>query len=92
MYKVLLPTIYILLKNFQKNMCYAKYRWKNTKNRRCYWMAKITFVVRELNKPSQLALTNLSQLVYCLLDTCSENNTTTKSDSAEKTIEMEKTA
>jgi len=55
-------------------------------------MAKITFVVRELNKPSQLTLTNLSQLVYCLLDTCSENNTTTKSDSADKTTEMEKTA
>ena len=47
-------------------------------------MAKITFVVRELNKPSELALTNLSQLVYCLLDTCSENDTTTKSDSADK--------
>lgn len=55
-------------------------------------MAKITFVVRELNKPSELALTNLSQLVYCLLDTCSENDTTTKSDSADKITEMEKTA
>ncbi len=92
MYKVLLPTIYIFLKNFQKNMCYAKYRWKTQKNWRCYWMAKIAFVVRELNKPSELALTNLSQLVYCLLlDTCSENDTTTKSDSADKK-EIEKSA
>jgi hypothetical protein len=65
---------------------------KTQKNWRCYWMAKITFVVRELNKPSELALTNLSQLVYCLLDTCSENDTTTKSDSADKITEMEKTA
>lgn len=74
-------------------MCYVISEWKNTEKLEVlYWMAKITFVVRELNKPSELALTNLSQLVYSILDTCSENNTTTKSDSADKTTEMEKTA
>lgn len=63
-------------------------------------MAKIKFIVKEINKPSELALTNLSHVIYQTItkDTCSENNTTTKSDSAEKTIEnalqqsMEKTA
>jgi hypothetical protein len=57
------------------------------------WMAKIKFVVKELNKPSQFALSNLSQVVYNTIttkDTCNvEKDVTTKLNSA---TEVEKTA
>ena len=56
-------------------------------------MAKIKFVVRELNKPSQFALSNLSQVVYSSItkmDTCNiEKDVTTKLNSADT---VEKTA
>ena len=57
-------------------------------------MAKITFVVKELNKPSSLALENLSQVVFkTIMDTCNDKNENivTKFDSADKK-EMEKSA
>lgn len=55
-------------------------------------MAKIKFIVKEINKPSQFALSNLSQVVYLTItkDTCNvEKDVTTKLNSADK---MEKTA
>lgn len=59
-------------------------------------MAKITFVVKELNKPSSLALANLSHVIYQTItkDTYSavkdaDAGTITKLSSAKK---MEKTA
>lgn len=56
-------------------------------------MAKIKFIVKEINKPSQFALSNLSQVVYNTIttkDTCNvEKDVTTKLNSADK---MEKTA
>jgi|GEM_PF-2112583 len=54
-------------------------------------MAKITFVVKELNKPSSLALANLSHVIYQTItkDTYSAAGTITKLSSAKK---VEKTA
>ncbi|WP_161567275.1 hypothetical protein [Acidilutibacter cellobiosedens] len=52
----------------------------------------IKFIVKELNKPSQFALTNLSQSVYNFLDTCSDNNNTTTKNGSAETKQMGKTA
>ncbi|MEG6572248.1 hypothetical protein V6C21_07005 [[Clostridium] cellulosi] len=55
-------------------------------------MAKIKFIVKELNKPSQLALSNLSRVVYTKITTTEDtysakDGTITKLNSA-----IEKTA
>jgi len=66
-------------------MCYAISRWYNTKGLGgAYWMAKIKYIVRELNKPSSIALSNLSQVVYNIMTTkdtysATDINTNTKS-------------
>lgn len=66
-----------------------------------YWMEKIKYVVRELNKPSSIALSNLSQVVYNMMtaqDTYSATDTNTDAKSAgtitklNSAGEMEKTA
>lgn len=98
MYKVFLPTItlpYIpIQKASSKNvLCYIQIK-KHRKIGGAYWMAKITFVVKELNKPSQLALSNLSHMVYTILDTCNDNNKNiaTKQINSVNADKMEKTA
>ena len=57
-------------------------------------MAKIKFVVKELNKPSQFALSNLSQVVYNTIttkDTCNvEKDVTTKLNSATEVEKLRK--
>lgn len=64
-------------------------------------MAKIKYVVRELNKPSSIALSNLSQVVYNIMtaqDTYSATDTNTNAKSVgtitklNSAGEMEKTA
>jgi hypothetical protein len=64
-------------------------------------MAKIKYVVRELNKPSSIALSNLSQVVYNIMtaqDTYSATDTNIDAKSAgtitklNSAGEMEKTA
>lgn len=75
-------------------MCYAKDNTEEIGG--AFEMAKITYVVKELNKPSLFALANLNQVIYQAIteDTYSANNkdissTITKLSSDNK---MEKTA